>query len=112
MKKSIFKQIIDKELPAKIIYEDEDMIVIHDAYPVAPVHILLIPKKEIPSMQFMGKDDFDLLPKIFKKAQEVAKEFGVEKGYRFLTNNGQSSGQTIFHLHFHLIGGRPLGIMG
>lgn len=109
---TIFDKIIKKELPAEVIYEDDDIICIHDKFPQAPIHILLITKKIIPSIQEMKGEDLLLLPKIFAKAQELAKEFNVEDGYRILTNNGSSAGQTVLHLHFHLIGGKVLGAKG
>lgn len=110
MTKTIFSKIIDRELPAEIVFENEKIIAIKDISPLAPVHILIISKQEIACIQSLT--DFDLLKEIFQTAQKLAVEFGVEDGYRLLTNNGASSGQTIFHLHFHLIGGRDLGALG
>jgi histidine triad (HIT) family protein len=109
---NIFKDIIDRKLPAEILFENERIIAIKDKFPIAPVHILIMPKKEISGIQKMKKEDFSLLGEILDVAQKLAKEYGVEDGYRLLTNNGSSSGQSIFHLHFHLIGGRRLGPMG
>ena len=71
-----------------------------------------MPKKEFKDLQAMQKEDLKLFPELIEIAQKLAEEFDVEEGYRLLTNNGESAGQTIFHLHFHLIGGRPLGAMG
>ncbi len=110
--KTIFEKIIDKELAAKIIYEDQDIICIPDKFPQAPVHILLITKKVIPSVQFLEEKDMYLLTKIFTKAKELAQDFDIADGYRILTNNGSSAGQTVMHLHFHLIGGKVLGGKG
>jgi histidine triad (HIT) family protein len=110
--KTIFEKIIDKELPADVIYEDKDIFCIPDKFPQAPVHILLITKKVIPSIQFLEEKDMYLLGKIFSKAKELAKQFNIDDGYRILTNNGQSAGQTVMHLHFHLIGGKILGGKG
>lgn len=109
---TIFEKIIKRELPATILYEDEQVIAIKDIHPVAPVHILIISKKIIPSFQAIKPEDFPILHKMIQVAQKLAVEFKIEKGYRLLTNVGPSSGQTIFHLHFHLIGGKTLGIMG
>lgn len=109
---NIFKDIIDRKLPAEIVFENERIIAIKDKYPIAPVHILIMPKKVIANIQKMKKEDFLLLGEILEAAQKLAKEYAVEDGYRLLTNNGASSGQSIFHLHFHLIGGRRLGPMG
>lgn len=109
---TIFEKIINRQLPATILYEDEDVIAIKDINPVAPVHLLIISKKVIPSLQEVKNEDFFIINKMIQVSQKLAKEFKIEKGYRLLTNVGTSSGQTIFHLHFHLIGGKALGIMG
>lgn len=108
---TVFGKIIKKELPAEIVFENERIIAIKDLYPNAPVHLLIMPKKEIPNIQSMAPEDFPLLGEMVAVAQQLAKEFNVEDGYRLLTNNGSPAGQTIFHLHFHLIGGRRLGAM-
>lgn len=105
---TIFGKIISGELPCERVYEDELILAIKDLHPVAPVHILIIPKKEIPSIQELSPEDYPLLGEVVRVAQLLAEEFGVSRGYRLLTNNGPESGQTIFHLHFHLIGGRIL----
>ena len=109
---SIFKKIIEGELPAEKVFENENILAIKDKFPIAPVHILIMPKKEIASIQEMKKEDFHLMGEMVEVAQKLAKEFEIEKGYRLLTNNGGNAGQTIFHLHLHLIGGRKLGPMG
>lgn len=108
---TVFGQIIQGKLPAKKVFENERILAIEDLHPVAPVHVLIMPKKEIPNLQNMEPHDLPLIGEIVEVAQKIAREKGIEKGYRLLTNNGPSSGQTIFHLHFHLIGGRPLGKM-
>ena len=108
---TVFGKIIAGELPAEKVFENERIIVIKDIAPKAPVHLLFIPKKEIVSLQVMQKQDFALFAEIIELAQKLAKEYGVEDGYRFLTNVGGHAGQTVFHLHFHLIGGTPLGGM-
>ncbi|MFA5250019.1 MAG: histidine triad nucleotide-binding protein [Parachlamydiales bacterium] len=110
--KSLFKKIIDGELAAEKVFENERLLAIKDKYPIAPVHLLIIPKKQIPSLQKMAKADLALMAEIVEVAQKLAEEFKVADGYRLLTNNGASAGQSIFHLHFHLIGGRQLGAMG
>lgn len=109
---SVFGDIIAGKLPADIVYENERILAIKDIHPIAPVHLLIMPKKEIRNMQALSEEDLPLLNEILQVAQELAKEFGIAEGYRLLTNNGVSAGQTIFHLHFHLIGGRSLGSMG
>lgn len=106
---TIFGKIIRGELPAEKVFENERILVIKDIHPDAPVHLLIIPKKEIPDLQSLGSKDLDLMGEIVAVAQQLAKEFNIEKGYRLLTNNGSDAGQAVFHLHFHLIGGRVLG---
>lgn len=105
---TVFGKIIKGELPAKKVFENERILAIWDIQPVAPVHLLIFPKKEIPSLQDVGKEDLPLIGEIVEVAQALAKEHGVEAGYRLLTNRGAEAGQTVFHLHFHLIGGKPL----
>lgn len=108
---TIFGQIIEGRLPAEKVYEDDNILAIKDVHPVAPVHILIMPKKEFKDLQGLTAEGMPLMMEIIRVAQELAEEFGVAEGYRLLTNNGPSAGQTIFHLHFHLIGGRRLGPM-
>ncbi|MFY7842839.1 MAG: histidine triad nucleotide-binding protein [Rhabdochlamydiaceae bacterium] len=105
---SVFSKIIKGEIKAEKLFENEHLIAIHDIAPVAPVHILIIPKKEISGLQDMKEEDLFLLKEIVQVAQKLAVEFGIDEGYRLVTNNGSDAGQTVFHLHFHLIGGRPL----
>ena len=109
---TVFGKIIKGELPAEKVFENERILAIKDLYPVAPVHILIMPKKEIPDLQSVTPEDYPLLSEICAVAQKIAEEFGIEKGYRLLTNNGSDAGQVIFHLHFHLIGGKRLGRLG
>ncbi|CDR33997.1 histidine triad nucleotide-binding protein [Criblamydia sequanensis] len=109
---TIFGRIIKKELPAEVVFENDRFLAIKDIYPIAPVHLLIMPKKEFKNLQAMQEEDLKLFPELIEIAQKLAEEFDVEEGYRLLTNNGESAGQTILHLHFHLIGGRPLGAMG
>lgn len=109
---TVFGKIISGELPAEKVFENERILAIKDLYPAAPVHILIMPKKEIPDLQSMTPEDLPLLGEIVAIAQQLAKKFGIEKGYRLLTNNGSDAGQAIFHLHFHLIGGKRLGHIG
>jgi histidine triad (HIT) family protein len=108
---TIFAKIIEKKIPADIVFENERIIAIKDLYPKAPVHLLIMPKKQIPCLQDLSPEDLPLMGEIVAVAKELAHEFGIEKNYRFLTNNGEEAGQSIFHLHFHLIGGKPLGSM-
>jgi histidine triad (HIT) family protein len=109
---TIFGKIIKGELPAEKVFENDRILAIKDIHPVAPVHLLIIPKKEIANLQSMGPEDYPLMAEIVEVAKSLAKQFNVEEGYRLLTNNGSLAGQIIFHLHFHLIGGRQLGALG
>ncbi len=106
--KTIFKKIIDKEIPARIVYEDELCLAFWDVNPQAPVHILVIPKKEIPSTDHLTEEDGPLLGHLYDVLRRIAKEQGLENGYRIITNCGPNGGQTVDHLHFHLLGGRPM----
>jgi len=106
--KTIFKRIIDKEIPAKIVHEDDLCMAFHDVNPQAPVHVLVIPKKEIASTDQLAEDDAVLLGHIYGVIRKLAKELGLEKGYRVVTNCGNDGGQTVYHLHFHLLGGRQM----
>ncbi|MDR1268616.1 MAG: histidine triad nucleotide-binding protein [Planctomycetaceae bacterium] len=106
--KTIFKRIIDKEIPAQIVYEDDLCMAFNDVNPQAPVHILLIPKKEIASTDQLTEEDTPLLGHLYGVLRKLVKEFNLQDGYRVVTNCGQNGGQTVYHLHFHLLGGRPL----
>lgn len=107
--KTVFQRIIDRELPSEIVYEDEELICIKDKFPLAPVHLLLITKKATPSIYDLEEEEYPVLLKIFRVAKKLAQQFGIEKNYRIVTNRGQEAGQTVFHLHFHLLGGKRLG---
>jgi histidine triad (HIT) family protein len=102
---TIFEKIINREIGADILYEDRDVIAIKDINPKAKVHILIITKKVIGSLQEIEEGDFYLLGEIVRVAKRLAKEYGIEDGYRLITNNGKKAGQSVFHLHFHLLGG-------
>lgn len=107
--KTIFQSIIDKEIPADIVYEDDQVLAFNDINPQAPVHILVIPKKPIPMIADATKDDRDLLGDLLLAAQNIAKEKNLDhSGYRLVINNGSGAGQTVFHLHVHILGGRSL----
>lgn len=108
---TVFGLIIQGKLPSKKVFENERILAIEDLHPVAPVHILIMPKKEIANIQSIEPHDLPLIAEIIEVAQKIAEEKEITDGYRLLTNNGPDSGQTIFHLHFHLIGGRVLGRM-
>jgi histidine triad (HIT) family protein len=106
---TIFKKIIDKEIPADIVYEDEKCLAFKDIDPKAPVHILIIPKKEIPSMAEAAESDKELLGHLLIAASQIAKDLGVsESGYRVVANTNKEGGQEVYHLHIHLLGGRQM----
>lgn len=105
---TIFAKIIAGKLPCEKVFENERILAIKDIAPVAPVHILIMPKKEILSLQALKPDDLNLIGEIVAVAQQLAEKFEITDGYRLLTNSGSEAGQTVFHLHFHLIGGRRL----
>ena len=109
---TVFGLIIEGKLPSKKVFENERILAIEDIHPAAPVHLLIMPKKPIRDLQSLQLEDFSLLGEIVEVAQQLATQYGIEEGYRLLTNNGPVAGQTIFHLHFHLLGGRPLGKLG
>ena len=106
MVETIFQKIIDKEIPADIIYEDEKSLVFKDINPVAPIHILIIPKKQIEKISDAEQTDQDLLGHLFLVAGKVARQLGVEDAFRVVVNNGAGAQQTVFHLHIHLIAER------
>ncbi len=105
---TIFSKIIRKEIPAKIVFEDDLCLAFFDVAPQAPVHILIVPKKPIRSIATLGADDATLVGHLLFKAQEIATEQGLEEGYRVVTNVGAWGGQSVPHLHFHLLGGRQM----
>ncbi len=106
---TVFGKILRGEIPCKKVFENDHVIAFHDINPQAPVHILIIPKKEIRGLQEIAKHDLYLVQEMILAAQLIAKEMGVEKGYRLVTNNGTDAGQEVFHFHFHLLGGARLG---
>ena len=106
MVETIFQKIIDKEIPADIIYEDEKSLVFKDINPVAPIHILIVPKKQIEKISDAEQTDQDLLGHLFLVAGKVARQLGVEDAFRLVVNNGAGAQQTVFHLHIHLIAER------
>ena len=106
---TIFKKIIEGELPADVVFEDEHCLAFRDVNPQAPVHILVIPKKEIKSLAYSKTADQELLGHLLAKCAQVARQLDLEsQGYRVVTNTGRDGGQSVEHLHFHILGGRPL----
>jgi histidine triad (HIT) family protein len=109
---TIFSKIIAKEIPATIVYEDELVLAFKDIDPQAPVHILIIPKKEIATVNDVTEADELALGRLFTVAAKIAKEQGIDvSGYRLMVNVNKDGGQEVFHLHMHLLGGRSLGPM-
>ena len=107
---TLFQKIIDREIPADIVYETESVLAFRDINPVAPVHVLVIPKVAIQMVAEASSDQAQVLGECVLAAAEVARQLGIEEGgYRLVVNNGADAGQTVFHLHIHLIGGKPLG---
>jgi histidine triad (HIT) family protein len=106
---TIFKRIIDKEIPAKIAYEDGMCLAFHDLNPQAPTHVLLIPKKEIASLNDPDAEDQMLLGHLLMRVPVIAQQLGLTGGYRVVVNCGPDAGQTVDHLHLHILGGRPMG---
>ncbi len=105
----LFCKIIKKEIPAKIAFEDETLLAFYDISPQAPTHILIIPKEHIVALPEIDSSDKLLLGEILYKATELAKSLGLDKdGFRVVNNTGTFGGQTVFHLHFHLLGGRQM----
>lgn len=108
MAKTIFKKIIDREIPAKIIYEDDQCLAFHDVSPQAPTHVLVIPKKEIANLDALPESDANLVAHLYLVTRKLAQQLGLKEGYRVVVNNGPDGGQTVDHLHIHLLGGRPM----
>ena len=105
MSKTLFQKIVDREIPAKIVFEDDRAIVVHDISPQAPVHVLVIPKKVIPTLNDVEEGDRDLVGGLFVTARKIMSELG-HTDYRTVFNCGAGAQQTIFHLHLHVLAGR------
>lgn len=107
---TIFEKIAAREIPAKIVHETDDFLAFHDVRPQAPVHVLIVPKKVVPRIAESQNGDEELLGKMLLASREIAAKLGVlETGYRLVINNGSDAGETVPHLHIHLLGGRALG---
>lgn len=105
---TLFSKIIAREIPADIVYEDAHCLAFRDINPQAPVHVLLVPKQEIPRLADAGDADQALLGHLLLAAGKVARQLGVSDAFRLVVNNGAEAGQTVFHLHLHILAGRPL----
>ena len=109
MSEDLFLKIIDREIPAEIVYEDDDVLAFNDINAQAPLHVLIIPKKHIRTLNDMTDHDEKLLGKLMNTARKIAKDKGVaEDGFRVVMNCNKGAGQTVFHIHLHLLGGRTL----
>ena len=108
MSKTLFEKIIDREIPADIIFEDELSIVIKDISPQAPTHLLIIPKKVIPKLSDSTAEDQSILGHLMLVAGQIAVQLDLDETFRLVVNNGAKAGQSVFHLHLHLLSGRPL----
>lgn len=109
MSDSIFTKIINRQIPAKIVYETEELIAFEDINPQAPLHILIVPKKEIPTINDLNEQDSELIGKIALAAKRIASDNGYsESGYRLVFNCNEDAGQTVFHIHCHLLAGRVM----
>lgn len=109
MGETIFSKILRKEIPADIVYEDEHCLAFRDVNPQAPTHVLVIPRQPIVNIAEMADDDVESIGRLFLGARNAARALGVdEDGYRLVINNGAQAAQTVFHLHVHLLAGRPM----
>ena len=106
--KTIFKRIIDKEIPANIVFEDDLCLAFHDVNPQAPTHVLVIPKKEIPSVADLEDGDAALAGHLLLIARDIARQLELDGGFRLVINSGPEAGQSVDHLHVHVLGGRSL----
>lgn len=110
MKDCIFCKIINKEVPASLVYEDEEIVAFNDINPKAPIHILIIPKQHFDSISDIPLEKKQILSELLFRARQLAKEKGIaHSGYRLVLNTGKDSGQEVSHLHLHLLGGRRMG---
>jgi histidine triad (HIT) family protein len=107
--KTIFQRIIDKEIPAKIAYEDDLCLAFHDVKPQAPIHVLVIPKKPIESIAHLSAEDQALAGHLLLVVKQVAEQLALTGGYRVVANCGPDGGQSVDHLHFHILGNRQMG---
>ncbi len=105
---TLFEKIIAREIPAQIIYEDDLCVAFRDINPQAPIHFLVVPKKVIPRIGEAGAEDATLLGHLLLKAGELARQEGLESGFRVTINHGRDGGETVPHLHIHVLGGRPM----
>ncbi|UHD15530.1 histidine triad nucleotide-binding protein [Thiocapsa bogorovii] len=109
MSDTIFGKIATGEVSADIVYQDDDLVAFRDLHPQAPTHILVIPRKPIPTLNDVQPEDAELIGKLFLAAAKIAEQEGIaQSGYRTLVNCNAGAGQTVYHLHLHILGGRPM----
>ncbi len=108
MAKTLFQKIADREIPAQIVYEDDQCLALRDLHPQAPVHVLIVPRTPIPSLDALTEAEAPLIGHLFVVARQIAAQEGLANGYRTVFNCGADAGQSVDHLHLHLLGGRPL----
>jgi histidine triad (HIT) family protein len=109
MSECVFCRIVAGDIPARKVHEDDDLLAFHDLQPQAPVHVLLIPRRHIASLNEAEPADAALLGRLLLAARRIAEDLGTGSGYRVVNNCGSSAGQSVFHVHFHLLGGRTMG---
>lgn len=109
MEDCLFCKIIKGEMPSAKVYEDETVYAFKDINPIAPVHVLIIPKKHIAKLEDVNEENSGVIAHIYEVVPKIAKELGLTNGFRVASNCGEDAGQTVFHIHFHLLGGRKLG---
>lgn len=110
MENCIFCQIIKKEIPSKIVYEDDKIIAFYDLSPMAPVHVLVVPKEHIACCDEINSENCEVIGYLFSKIPEIAKSLGLDNGYRVVNNCKEEGCQSVMHLHFHLLGGKQLSV--
>ena len=108
IEKTLFEKIANREIPADLVFEDDLCIAFRDINPQAPTHVLIVPRKPIPTLDDLTEEDERLVGHLFLVASKIAKQEGLNKGYRTVFNCGEEAGQTVFHIHLHLLGGRSL----
>ena len=110
MTNCIFCAIAEGKMPARMVYQDDDVLAFHDINPQAPVHVLVIPRKHIPRIADITEDDQNLIGKVIYTGKQIAQQLGIaQDGFRMVLNNGRYGGQHVYHIHLHVLGGRPMG---
>lgn len=113
MSDCIFCKIINREIPSKIVYEDDNVLAFEDIKPAAPIHVLVIPKKHIDCVSDINEESAKVLPEVFLAINKITEKLGIDqRGFRVIINNRQEGGQVVYHLHFHILGGKILGGLG